>query len=76
MRFVSVHPVKEKTLSFVKDEMIVGEYSWAEDSTKVSEINAQLTANGFGELTESEIIEIDEHLELIRLDKIAAENGN
>jgi len=73
MRFVSVCPVKEKTLSVIKDELIVGEYVWTNDSTKISEINAQLTANGFGELTESEIAEINEHIEIIKVDKESVE---
>jgi hypothetical protein len=73
MRFVSVCPVKEKTLSVIKDELIVGEYVWTNDSTKISEINAQLVNNGFGELTESEIAEINEHIEIIKVDKASAE---
>jgi hypothetical protein len=73
MRFVSVCPVREKTLSIIKDELIVGEYIWIDDSTKISEINAQLVANGFGELTESEIAEINEHIEIIKVDKESVE---
>jgi hypothetical protein len=73
MRFVSVCPVKEKTLSVIKDEVIVGEYVWTNDSTKISEINNQLTDNGYGELTELEIAEINEHIEIIIEDQKAVE---
>jgi hypothetical protein len=73
MRFVSVCPVREKTLSIIKDELIVGVYVWIDDSTKISEINTQLVANGFGELTESEISEINEHIEIIKVDKESVE---
>lgn len=73
MRFVCVCPVREKTLSIIKDELIVGEYVWTDDSTKIDEINAQLADNGFGELTESEIAEINEHIEIIKVDKESVE---
>jgi hypothetical protein len=73
MRFVCVCPVREKTLSIIKDELIVGEYVWSDDSTKIDEINAQLADNGFGELTESEIAEINEHIEIIKVDKESVE---
>jgi hypothetical protein len=73
MRFVSVCPVREKTLSIIKDELIVGVYVWVDDSTKIDEINTQLAANGFGELTESEINEINEHIEIIKVDKESVE---
>jgi hypothetical protein len=73
MRFVSVCPVRDKTLSVIKDELIVGEYVWTDDSTKIDEINAQLAENGFGELTESEIAEINQHIEIIKIDKESVE---
>ena len=73
MRFVCVCPVREKTLSIIKDELIVGEYVWTDDSTKIDEINAQLADNGFGDLTESEIAEINEHIEIIKVDKESVE---
>jgi hypothetical protein len=73
MRFVSVNPVKDKTICFVKNEMVASEFQWTDDSTKVNEINNQLIANGFGVLTAEEIIEIEKQLEIIRIDRESVE---
>lgn len=73
MRFVSVNPVKEKTICFVKNEMIASEFQWINDGNKFNEINNQLIANGFGTLTDSEIIEIEQQIEIIRIDRESVE---
>ena len=73
MRFISVSPVKEKTLNIIENEMIVAEFSWSNDDSKIEALNSKLTEEGYSPLTQEEIDEIELHLTMIEEDKKSAE---